>query len=120
MHTIKRLPLSIILWLSIIGLLSSCKVEPTLATQSTGGISVGITEDTCPNVSIRVGEQLTWTNQGQDEHIVRALPIVGIVLFDSGVLAPGDSFAFKFSEPISYTYECSPNGALKGLVTVER
>jgi plastocyanin len=103
-----------------LGLITSCKGKPTLATQVIPGISVGITENTCPNVTIRVGEQLTWTNQGQDEHIVRAIPIVGVVLFDSGNLAPGDSFKFKFTEPISYTYECSANGSLKGLVTVER
>jgi plastocyanin len=116
----KRVLINTLLGLLAIGLLTSCKADPTLATLQTSGISVGITDDSCPNVIVRVGEQIMWTNQGQEKHLVRAIPLVGLVLFDSGEMDPGDSFTFTFTEPISYTYVCSENATDKGLVTVER
>jgi len=101
------------------GLLAACQITPPLATSSAPGMSVGIADDLCPSVSVQVGQQVTWTNQGHQEHIVRDKSVEGKSHFDSGILKSGDVFAFTFSQPASYTYECSVDGVLTGTITVE-
>jgi plastocyanin len=68
---------------------------------------------------MQVGQTVTWTNQGSQEHIIRAKSIDGESQFSSAILKPGDSFGFTSAQPISYTYECSTDGSLKGSITVE-
>jgi len=101
------------------GLLAACQTTPPLATSSAPGMSVGIADGLCPSVSVQVGQQVTWTNQGSQEHIVRDRSVEGKSRFDSGILKSGDVFAFTFSQPASYTYECSVDGVLTGTITVE-
>ena len=102
-----------------IGLLISCQSTPQMATSSPSGLGVGISDDLCPNVIIKVGQQVTWTNQGKREHIVRDITVEGKGQFDSGPLQSSDTYAFTFSQPQSYKYECSANGSLTGTITVE-
>lgn len=101
------------------GFLTACQSTPTLAPQSVPGIGVGITSESCPNVVVQVGQQVTWTNQDTREHIVRDKPVEGSAQFDSGILQPGDVFAFTFLQVGSYTYECSEDGSMTGTVTVQ-
>jgi hypothetical protein len=101
-----------------IGLLISCQSNPQLVTSSQSGIGVGISDDLCPNVIIKVGQQITWTNQGAREHVVRDITVEGKSQFDSGSLLSGDAFAFTFLEPQTYKYQCSADGSLIGTITV--
>lgn len=114
----KRQLVFLVIVLVITGLLASCQPTPPIATSSAPGISVGISDDLCPGVIVQVGQQVTWTNQGSQEHIVREEAVEGKSKFDSGILKPGDSFAFTFLQPASYTYDCSANGVLTGIITV--
>lgn len=101
--------------------LVSCQpaATPTLATLSEPGIGVGISDDLCPTVIVQVGQQISWTNQGSQEHIVRAKSVEGESGFDSGSLQPGDSFTVTLPQPDVYQYECSADGSLTGTITVE-
>jgi len=119
MSLYKRQSVLIGLLLFMTGLLVSCQSTPTLAVQSTPGISVGITDDLCPNITVQAGQQVTWTNQGRREHIVRDVTVAGESQFDSGILKPGDFFGFTFPQPGSYTVACSEDGDLTGTITVE-
>lgn len=104
-----------------VGVLVSCQsiATPTLATLSEPGIGVGISDDLCPNIIVKVGQQISWTNQGKQEHIVRHKSVQGQSQFDSGTLQPGDSFAITGLQPQIYQYECSADGSLTGTITVE-
>lgn len=115
----KRQSVFIVIVLAMTGLLASCQSTPPLATSSAPGISVGISDDLCPSVSVQVGQQVTWTNQGSQEHIVRDKAVESKSQFDSGILKPGDNFVFTFLQPASYTYDCSADGVLTGTITVE-
>ena len=115
----KRQSVFIVIVLVMTGLLASCQPMPPLATSSAPGISVEISDDLCPSVIVQVGQQVTWTNQGSQEHIVRDKAVEGKSQFDSGILKPGDNFAFTFLQPASYTYDCSADGVLTGTITVE-
>ena len=103
------------------GLLVSCQARatPTLAALSQPGIGVGISDDICPSFSVQVGQLISWTNQGNREHIVRDTTIEGQSQFDSGTLQPGGSFEVTGLQPQTYQYECSADGSLKGTFTVE-
>ena len=100
-------------------LVASCQSQPVLTPISSPGIGVGISSDVCPNIETRVGQQVTWTNMDSREHIVRHKPEKGDLLFDSGVLQPGDSFTFVFVEGGAYPYECSDGRDVKGSVIVQ-
>jgi len=104
-----------------VGILVSCQstATPTLPVLSQAGISVGILDDSCPNVMVEVGQQISWTNQGKQEHIVRAKSAEGESVFDSGILQPGDSFAVTLTQPDNYQYECSADGSLIGIITLQ-
>jgi len=112
-------PVRLGLLIPLIGLLVACQPAIPLAESTAPGISVGITDDICPNVTVELGQQLTWTNQDKSEHIVRHKPADGVSLFSSGTLQPGDSFAFTFVEAGSFPYDCSEDGNFSGTVTVE-
>ena len=101
--------------------LTSCQyaATPTLAELSEPGTAVGISDDSCPTVIVQVGRQISWTNQGKQEHIVRAKSAEGKSVFDSGTLQPGDNFAVTLKEPGDYPYECTADGSLRGTITVE-
>jgi hypothetical protein len=103
----------------LLGFLSACQPAPTLAPMTSPGIGVGITRNSCPNLEVQVGQQVTWTNQDSREHIVRDEPAQGTGQFDSGILQPGDTFAFTFMQAGVYTYVCSENGAMNGTITVQ-
>jgi len=101
--------------------LAACQsaLTPTLATVSEPGIAVGITDDSCPTVTVKLGQQISWTNQRREAHMVRAKSVKGENKFDSGIIQPGDSFAVTLAEPDTYEYECSADGSLTGTITVE-
>ena len=104
-----------------VGVLISCqsKATPTLAEIPEAGISVGISDDYCPTISAKVGEQIAWTNQGKGKHIVRAKSVDGQSGFSSGTLKPGDNFIMTFTQPDVYQYDCSEDGSSTGKITVE-
>jgi plastocyanin len=70
-------------------------------------------------VTVIVGQQISWTNQGKQEHIVRAKSVEAESGFATGTLQPGDSFTVTLPEPDTYTYDCSADGSLTGTITVE-
>jgi plastocyanin len=117
----KRIVFLISLGFISVGSLTSCQsnATPTLADFPGPGIGVGISDEVCPTVIAKAGQQINWTNQGQHEHIVRAKSVAGESEFDSGTLQPGDSFTVTLPEPDTYTYECSADGSLTGKITVE-
>lgn len=60
-----------------------------------------------PNaVSVKVGSTVTWVNKGTSVHTVTSNPGY-IPTFDSGGLAPGQSFSYNFTTPGSFGYHSS-------------
>lgn len=102
----------------VMGILVSCKPEAELIASPFPGIKIGISDGTCPNVIINVGDYVTWTNDDRVEHIVRHLPQEGPAMFDSGFFSPGGSFTMNFTQSGIFNYACSEDGAVTGTVTV--
>ncbi len=67
------------------------------------------------SVTIKVGESVTWTNEDSSTHTV----VANNGEFDSGSLAKGDTFTFKFDKAGTYPYHCSIHPSMTGTVVVE-
>jgi plastocyanin len=102
---------------SLLALLS--QTAPASA-QSSAIISVGdgqqISEYQFAPASIeaRAGDTITWTNTGTQVHAITTAD----GSFDSGALAPGQSFSFSFANPGTYAYVCNPHPWMQGSITV--
>jgi plastocyanin len=67
------------------------------------------------DVTISVGDTVTWTNDGPSTHTATA----NDGEFDSGQLAPGQSYSHTFNQAGTYAYICQIHPNMKGTITVE-
>lgn len=65
-------------------------------------------------LTVAVGDTVTWYNADIAVHTVTS----DTGLFDSGDLAPGDTWSYTFAEAGTYTYHCIPHAFMKGTVVV--
>lgn len=65
------------------------------------------------NVTINVGDTVTWNSQGFSGHTVSSLPS-DPEQFDSGVMLFGDSFSHTFNTAGTYTYYCQIHSFVAG------
>lgn len=84
-----------------------------------------------PNIKIKKGTTVTWTNQDTVKHNVMQehsdsssahdAPLPGEVksnVFAGPLLAKGESYSYTFNEVGTDPYHCSPHPYMKGSVTV--
>ena len=74
-----------------------------------------------PDIQVKPGTTVTWTNEGRNEHDV--LPVEGDAWgVEVGGFQPGDAYEHTFTEPGVYDYYCSIHGTtsagMVGSVTV--
>lgn len=67
-------------------------------------------------LTVRVGETVTWTNQDQAPHDV--VTTAGPAVLRSPLLAQGQSWSFTFTLPGAYDYYCSVHPDMRARVTV--
>jgi plastocyanin len=71
-------------------------------------------------ITIKAGTKVTWTNNDSVGHTVtagtRGSPSG---LFESGNVAPGQSFSFVFDTPGTYSYFCQYHASMDGTVIVQ-
>lgn len=65
-------------------------------------------------ITVKKGATVTWTNLDSAEHTATS----DDGLFDSGLLAKGESWSFTFEEVGSYGYYCIPHPFMTGTVVV--
>ena len=64
-------------------------------------------------VTVSVGDTVTWTNASNEEHNVRGGP------FNSPVLKPGNQYSYTFTKAATIRYNCDIHPTMKGTVTVK-
>ena len=67
-----------------------------------------------PTLEVATGSTVEWTNADGDTHTVNATDGT----FDSGILAPGGTFATTLDAPGSYSYFCAIHSDMQGTITV--
>lgn len=98
--------------------------DTTPSSQPTDDDSENVSEVTIQNytyapanITVKVGTEVTWTNQDGIEHTVTSDDSAPVT-FDSGMLGQGESFSFTFDQAGEYEYFCTPHPYMKGKVTV--
>jgi plastocyanin len=89
--------------------------EPAAAEPATGGaaaVQVGDNTFTPATIEVAVGETVTFENGGAIAHTVTGDG------FDSGSMAPGDTFAFTAEKAGSVSYLCSFHPGMQGTIEV--
>jgi plastocyanin len=101
--------------------LTACRKATQMPPEgvSAPGISVTITGSTCPSLTVTAGDQVTWTNQDEEEHLIRIESGEGEVVAAFGELKPGDTASFTFPQAGTYSYVCSVDQDSTGLITVQ-
>ena len=65
-------------------------------------------------ITVTVGTTVTWTNNDTVDHTVTSTS--GPTSFDSGVIRPGETFSFTFTEAGTYDYHCTLHSSMRGQV----
>lgn len=121
MHNISRSIFVSLVVVLISAFLAACQ-RPTEALpedQTVPGISIAITGDACPSMTVNAGDQVTWTNQDSQEHLIRVETLDGQLVFEATGLQPGDSASLSFPIAGNYAYACTLEGEITGSITVE-
>jgi plastocyanin len=87
--------------------------EPA-AAEASGGTAVAVADNSFSpaTIEVAVGDTVTFENQGQIAHTVTGED------FDSGSMAPGDTFTFTASEAGSFSYVCTFHPGMQGKLEV--
>jgi len=104
MHTIKR-------HLAIAAVALTLVVPATAFAQDAPTVSVQDEVFVPPQVEFVAGNTLTWSSDGAEQHTITA----DDGSFDSGIINPGDTFAFTFDASGTYPYYCQIHGAPGGI-----
>ncbi len=67
------------------------------------------------SLAVPQGTTVTWTNNDDTDHTVTSTS--GPASFDSGIIAPGGTFSFTFTQPGTYGYMCTIHG-FTGIIRV--
>jgi plastocyanin len=88
------------------------------ATASAKAIDVSVKDNVFDPVEIhaKVGQQITWNQDGQIAHTVTA---TDGAKFDSGALNPGKSFSYTPKKAGTIQYLCSFHQGMTGTIVVE-
>lgn len=88
--------------------------EPAAKAPASGGAAVAVADNSFTPASLKVaaGETVTFENEGQIAHTVTGDD------FDSGSLAPGETFTFKASETGTFSYVCTFHPGMQGTIEV--
>jgi plastocyanin len=88
--------------------------ESTLRAAASGAVTIKDFEFAPTTTNIKVGDSVTWNNQGPTTHTATA----NGGEFDSGNLAKGNSFSHKFTKAGTYSYFCKPHPFMTGKIVV--
>lgn len=66
------------------------------------------------NLSVSVGQAITWVNTGALPHTVTAVDGA----YDSSIMMPGETFQLSFGAPGTYDYICTIHPGMAGVVLV--
>lgn len=74
-----------------------------------------------PEIKIKVGDSVTWTNKDEIAHNVhfRQGPAKGNPKAQGKMLEQNENYTVKFATAGEYSYICTPHGMMKGKVIVE-
>lgn len=94
--------------------ISTATAKPQVRATASGTVSVAILDFLFEpqDVTVGVGDTVSWTNEGEKRHDVDS------DAFESETLETGESYSFTFSDPGTFDYICGIHPKMKATVTV--
>ena len=86
---------------------------PVPAPAPTGDVSMGTSSFSPAGLTVGAGKTVVWANTSSLPHTVTASGA-----FDSGILMPGATYSYTFSNAGTYSYTCILHPGMTGTVTV--
>lgn len=128
MRTMRMLALALALSEAVVGCggATSVSSRPTAQRGQAPGTAVAIEDFQFDPGSIEIerGMQVVWTNRDTILHTVTSGETAGAENKADGVFTgklrhKGTTFAYRFSEPGTYTYFCSQHNVMNGTIDVK-
>src|ERR1700730_9123933 len=98
-------------YLAITAVALSVALPSTALAQDAPSVSVQDNLFVPKQAEIVAGDSLIWSHDGAVQHTITA----DDGSFDSGIINPGDTFAFTFDASGTYPYYCQIHGAPGGI-----
>jgi plastocyanin len=95
---------------------ASASAAPSTGGGGTAGSAVSIKDFSFVpgDLTAKVGQEITWTNNGQVAHAVS----FNTGLLDSGSLSAGATFTHTFDAPGTFTYHCNFHSSMEATITI--
>jgi len=93
---------------------ASANTSPPKADKAST-ISIANFAFTPSRLEVKAGTTVTWIN---DDSTMHEVAFIENSIDDAGILAPGESFSFTFSEPGTYNAYCGPHPGMSGTIVV--
>ena len=89
--------------------------SPVAATDAGAAVTIDIVDFAFaqPEITVRPGTTVTWTNTGVAPHTVTGLPT------ESGTIDPGQSFSYTFETAGTFDYQCAFHPQMTAKVIVD-
>ena len=96
---------------------STAAAKATITAPPIAAAKVSVQDNTFKpgTIQAKVGDTITWTNDGAVAHTVTATDGAS---FDSGTLEPGKSFSFAVDKAGTIHYVCNFHAGMKGTIEV--
>lgn len=106
----------ILAFVAVFALVSVSLIAPRNSAGAQDGATVSIVDFAFDpaQIDVAAGTTVTWTNNGSAPHTVTA----DDGSFDSGELAPGESFSFTFDTAGTFAYHCEIHPEMTAAVVV--
>ena len=98
-----------------IGVLSGCTQQQSPPPATTNAISIKNFAFNPSTITVKVGENVTWTNGDSASHQVKE----DNGLFESNILINGQTYTYTFTIAGTYNYTCAIHSSMHGKVIVE-
>jgi plastocyanin len=98
--------------LGLVGVALTLAILPS-AQAAEAGVTINNRMFMPSEVTVSVGDTVTWTNASNEDHNVRGGP------FNSPVLKPGEHFSHTFTKSGAVRYNCDIHPTMRGTVTVK-
>lgn len=102
--------------ITFVALLPLILLATSQAASAPAEVSIEFAAYRPSQLDVLPGETVNWTNVSIRTHTVTS----DTTVFDSGQLAPGEHFAFRFDQVGTYEYHCTIHPSITGEVDVRR
>ena len=98
---------------------AAVRLSRSTAAEEANARTLSIVNFSFESAQVRVGESLAWTNvDGVPHTVTSGSRGQASGEYDSGLIAPGQSFVLRFDEPGEFSFTCTLHPSMTGTVTV--